>query len=103
MIQWKQLTVDWSTFPMQSDITSFDRKGEVYVTLTNESFKHDDKLYRVCIVDHRRSKTKEFIRWSESLHTLPSEYGPYVYARGRKVYVGALLKNVREGEPNYEN
>ena len=98
MLTWKQ-NVKWEQFPLRNNITSFDRKNEVFLTITNDSYKDNKYIYNFCSVDHRAKDVPYKVRWHKKLKivTVTKNYyiENYVVVCGRRIYVNAILKNLK--------
>lgn len=97
MIKWRQETVDWATLPLTNDVTVFDKKNDVYLTVTESTSRTDTELYNVCSLDFRvtRSFAKDepiiyLTNWHKYLKIYTCDEGDYVMVRGRRIWIDSL-------------
>ena len=99
MLTWKQ-NVKWEKLPLRNNITSFDRQNEVFLTITTDSYKDNEYIYNVCTVDHRAKDVPYKVRWHKKLKlvtvTKNHYIENYVVVCGRRLYVNAILKNLKK-------
>ena len=87
MLNWKAKDVAWGSFPMQNNLTSFDRANEVFLTLTNESYTDGEYIYNTCSIDHRTKDLSYKVNWHPKLKVHRCDKNQYVNVRGRKIYI----------------
>ena len=94
MTIWKD-TIDWATLPLTNTTTSFDKDGEVYLTITDKSHIDDVYLYNIGSIDFRGYISTYVTRWHTKLKIKWHNGHPYVNVNNKRIYIPAIMEHLK--------